>query len=87
MPSKTRPSVLLKSVARRILGSSGLIQKGRSRIWLADQVWRMMVGPRLADDQSDPFFNSPVEKLKGIADETLLLRLRIRQRVADPRLD
>jgi hypothetical protein len=36
-------SVLLASAAKRILLPAGLFQKGRSRTWLADQVWWMAV--------------------------------------------
>jgi hypothetical protein len=36
-------SVLLQDAARRILRPLGLLQKGRSRTWLADEVWWMIV--------------------------------------------
>jgi len=36
-------SALLTSAAKRILKPSGLFQKGRSRTWLGDQVWWMVV--------------------------------------------
>lgn len=35
-------SVLLTETAKRILGPLGLVQKGRSRTWLADQDWWMI---------------------------------------------
>jgi hypothetical protein len=43
MQAKARHSVLLTSAAKRILGPSGLFQKGRSRTWLADHEWWMAV--------------------------------------------
>lgn len=36
-------SALLTSAAKRILMPSGLFQKGRSRTWLGDQMWWMVV--------------------------------------------
>jgi hypothetical protein len=36
-------SVLLAAAAKRMLRPSGMFQKGRSRTWLADQVWWMAV--------------------------------------------
>lgn len=44
MRSKTTfHSALLTSAAKRILKPSGLFQKGRSRTWIGDQLWWMVV--------------------------------------------